>query len=129
MRQQSRTRHGVRPSEVYCLTRRPWSTSFWRPVKIEQGDYGEAQGLRDSDEDQVGGISAPGLESAHVRAVQFTFGCQVLLRPVLRQPEAANPLAEPSEGGMRSGARRHAMMVTMGHMAVYRPGSTRITTV
>lgn len=119
-------RHGVRPLEAYCLTRRPGSTSFGRPVQIKQGNHCQAQGLRDSHEAQIRGISATRLKSAHVRAVQFTFRRQVLLRPIFRKPKATNALAKPSESRMRSGAWRHATMVTMGHIAVYRPGSTCI---
>ena len=97
-------------------------------IEVKQGGQGQAQGLGDFQQNQVGGISEASLQSADVRTIQFTLSSEIFLSPVLGQAKSANALAEPSERGVRRGARRHVSMVTMGYTMVYRPGSTRRAT-
>lgn len=114
----------ARSSWEFMLSRGPGSTVFRRALKIEQRDHGHSQGLGDLEQVQVRGIAPSRFEAAHVGPVQLTFPRQLLLRPASGETKAPKPLTEFSESGMWGDARRHAPMVTMGHIAVYRPGST-----
>lgn len=104
--------------------RGPGSTAISGALKVQQRDDGHAKRLRDPEQIQVRRIAPAGFQTAYVGSVQVAFSCQFLLRPASGETKAPNPLAEFSESGMRSGAWRHAPMVTMGHIVVYRPGST-----
>lgn len=109
----------------------PWpdvtrlSAALWRPVEIDQGHQRHSERLGDPEQVQIRGIPASGFQAAYVRAIQAAFGRQLLLGPVFPDPKPADPLTEPSESGVWSGARRHALMVTRVHNVIYRPGSTR----
>jgi hypothetical protein len=96
-RPQPRVHGGLRQSIPCCG---PWSTHFGRTIKVEEGQQGQAQRLRDSEQVQVGRIPAPCLQPADVGTVQVTFRRQFFLRPVSGKTKAANPLAESSERGV-----------------------------
>ncbi len=105
---------------------RPGSTNVCA-FEVEQHQEGDAEGLGDSEQIQIGGIPSADFEAADVRAVQAALTGQVLLGPVLGDSEVANALAKASEVCMRSRSRRHRPMLTTVHRLVYRPGSTVAT--
>ncbi len=94
-------------------------------IQIEQCGQGDVQGFCNLQKVQIGRISTSRFQPAHVGPIENTFGGEVFLRPILGLAMSPNVLAKSSWGVFRAGARRHAPMVTMGHTLVYRPGSTR----
>lgn len=68
-------------------------------------------------------------EPTDIGTVESTFPGQLLLGPILRNPQLADAMSESLEGRVQDRAGRRRPMLTTVHRTVYRPGSTPLNRV